>query len=163
MFNCKKLFKLQIRPPSLILLFTTSQDRWIFPSQSWEVINSMMMMMMIIIIVSKQVPVTQIIPFLLHTFCISCCLVSLVSAWICTANVQDQETWESFQQPLLSDLNAHALASRCYHSPGTDLPSNVSHGTLIVNLTASCIEGRQCLELKHTEKQLLLVWFKTPT
>jgi hypothetical protein len=27
MFNCKKLFKLQIRPPSLILLITTSQDR----------------------------------------------------------------------------------------------------------------------------------------
>ena len=49
MFNCKKLFKLQIRPPSLILLITTSQDRWIFPSQSWELRNSMMMMMMIII------------------------------------------------------------------------------------------------------------------
>ena len=27
MFNCKKLFKLQIRPPSLILLITTSKDR----------------------------------------------------------------------------------------------------------------------------------------
>ena len=27
MFNCKKLFKLQIRPPSLILLITTSRDR----------------------------------------------------------------------------------------------------------------------------------------
>ena len=27
MFNCKKLFKLQVRPPSLILLITTSQDR----------------------------------------------------------------------------------------------------------------------------------------
>ena len=27
MFSCKKLFKLQIRPPSLILLITTSQDR----------------------------------------------------------------------------------------------------------------------------------------
>ena len=27
MFNCKKLFKLQIRPPSLTLLITTSQDR----------------------------------------------------------------------------------------------------------------------------------------
>jgi len=26
MFNCKKLFKLQIRPLSLILLITTSQD-----------------------------------------------------------------------------------------------------------------------------------------
>ena len=26
-FNCKELFKLQIRPPSLILLITTSQDR----------------------------------------------------------------------------------------------------------------------------------------
>ena len=26
-FNCKKLLKLQIRPPSLILLITTSQDR----------------------------------------------------------------------------------------------------------------------------------------
>ena len=32
MFNCKKLFKLQIRLPSLILLVTASQDRWIFPS-----------------------------------------------------------------------------------------------------------------------------------
>ena len=39
-FNCKKLFKLQIRPPSPILLITTFQDRWIFPSQSWEVRNS---------------------------------------------------------------------------------------------------------------------------
>ena len=27
MFDCTKLFKLQIRPPSLILLITTSQDR----------------------------------------------------------------------------------------------------------------------------------------
>ena len=26
-FNCKKLLKLQIRPPSLILLITTTQDR----------------------------------------------------------------------------------------------------------------------------------------
>ena len=52
MFNCKKLLKLQIRPPSLILLITASQDRWIFPSQSWEVRNSMMMMMMIIIIIT---------------------------------------------------------------------------------------------------------------
>ena len=51
MFNCKKLFKLQIRPPSLILFITTSQDRWIFPNQSWEVGNSIMMMMMIIIII----------------------------------------------------------------------------------------------------------------
>ena len=49
MFNCKKLFKLQIRPPSLILLMTTFQGRWIFPSQSWEVRNSMMMMIIIII------------------------------------------------------------------------------------------------------------------
>jgi len=40
MFNCKKLLKLQIRPPSLILLITISHDRWIFPSQSWEVRNS---------------------------------------------------------------------------------------------------------------------------
>ena len=54
MFNCKKLFKLQVRPPSLILLITTSQDRWIFPSQSWEVKNSMMMMMMIIITTIKE-------------------------------------------------------------------------------------------------------------
>ena len=51
MFNCKKLFKLQVRPPNLILLITTSQDRWTFPSQSWEVKNSMMMMMMMIIII----------------------------------------------------------------------------------------------------------------
>ena len=27
MFNCKKHFKQQVRPPSLILLITTSQDR----------------------------------------------------------------------------------------------------------------------------------------
>jgi len=27
MFNCKKVFKLQIRPSSLILLITASQDR----------------------------------------------------------------------------------------------------------------------------------------
>ena len=34
MFKCKILFKLQIRPPSLILFITTSQDRWIYHSQS---------------------------------------------------------------------------------------------------------------------------------
>ena len=51
MFNCKKLFKLQIRPPSLILLITTSQDRWIFPSQSWEVRNSIIIIIVIIIII----------------------------------------------------------------------------------------------------------------
>ena len=34
MFNCKKLFKLQIRPPSVMLLIAASQDRGIFPSQS---------------------------------------------------------------------------------------------------------------------------------
>ena len=51
MFKCKKLFKLQIRPPSLILLITTSQDRWIISSQSWELRNPMMMMMMMIIII----------------------------------------------------------------------------------------------------------------
>ena len=49
MINCKKLFKLQIRPSSLILLITTSQDRWMFPSQSWKVRNSMMMIIIIII------------------------------------------------------------------------------------------------------------------
>ena len=27
MFNCRKRFKLQIRPPTLILLITTSQDK----------------------------------------------------------------------------------------------------------------------------------------
>jgi len=32
MFNCKKLFKLQIKPPSLILLITTPQDRCYFPA-----------------------------------------------------------------------------------------------------------------------------------
>ena len=46
-----KLFKLQIRPPSLILLITTSQDRWIFPSQSWEVRNSEIIIIIIIIII----------------------------------------------------------------------------------------------------------------
>ena len=51
MFNCKKLFKLQIRPTSLILLISTSQDRWIFPSQSWEVRNSIIMIKIIIIII----------------------------------------------------------------------------------------------------------------
>ena len=48
MFNYKQLFRLQIRPPSLILLITTSQDRWIFPSQRWEVRISMMMIMRIV-------------------------------------------------------------------------------------------------------------------
>jgi len=47
MFNCKKLFKLQIRTPSLILLITTSQDRWIFPSQSCEMRNTMMIIITI--------------------------------------------------------------------------------------------------------------------
>ena len=57
MFN----FKPQIRPPSLILLIITSQDGWIFPSQSWEVRNSMMIMMMMvittIIIIEPSLPV----------------------------------------------------------------------------------------------------------
>jgi len=48
MFNCKKLFKLQVRPPSSILLTTASQDRWIFPSQSWEVKNSIIIIIIII-------------------------------------------------------------------------------------------------------------------
>ena len=34
MFNCKKLFKLQIRPPSVILLIAASQDRGMFAGQS---------------------------------------------------------------------------------------------------------------------------------
>jgi len=51
MFNCKKLFILQTRPPSLILLITTSQDRWIFPSQRWEVRNSIIIIIIIIIII----------------------------------------------------------------------------------------------------------------
>ena len=47
MFNCKRLFKLQIRPQNLILLITTSQDRWIFPSQRWEVRNSIIIIIII--------------------------------------------------------------------------------------------------------------------
>ena len=39
-------FKLQIRPSSLILLITTSQDRGIFPSQSWEAKNSIIIIIM---------------------------------------------------------------------------------------------------------------------
>ena len=54
MFNCKKLFKLQIKPPSLILLTTTSQDRWIFPIQSWEMRKSTIII--IIIITTEQLP-----------------------------------------------------------------------------------------------------------
>ena len=49
--NHFKLLKLEIRPPSLILLITISQDRWIFHSQTREVRNSMIMMMMMIIII----------------------------------------------------------------------------------------------------------------
>ena len=33
MFSCKKLFKLQIRPPSLIRLIAASRDGWIFPAE----------------------------------------------------------------------------------------------------------------------------------
>ena len=51
LFNCKEIFKLQIRPSSLILLIIISQDKWIFPSYSWEVRNSMMMMMMMMIMI----------------------------------------------------------------------------------------------------------------
>ena len=51
MFNFKKLLELKIRIPSLIMLITTSQDRWIFPSQCWEVRKSMMMMMMMVMII----------------------------------------------------------------------------------------------------------------
>jgi len=47
MFSCKKLFKLQIRPPSLILVITTFQDRRIFPSQSREVRNSVIIILII--------------------------------------------------------------------------------------------------------------------
>ena len=54
MFNCEKLFKLQIRSPSLILLITTSQDSWIFPSQSWEVRNSEIIIIIIIIIIIQN-------------------------------------------------------------------------------------------------------------
>ena len=62
MFNCKKLFKPQIRPPSLILLIITSQDWWIFPSQSWEVRNSMMMvtLMMMMMMMMMITPVCRI-------------------------------------------------------------------------------------------------------
>ena len=56
MFNCKKLFKLQIKPPSLILLTTTSQDRWIFPIQSWEMRKSTIIIIIIIIITTEQLP-----------------------------------------------------------------------------------------------------------
>jgi len=61
MFKCKKLFKLQIIPPSLILLIATLQDRWIFPSQSWEVRNSMMMMMMMMNIITIII-ITILVP-----------------------------------------------------------------------------------------------------
>jgi len=64
MFNCKKLSKLQIKPPSLILLITKFQDRWIFPSWSWEIRNSMMMMMMIIIIIIIIIIITIIMELL---------------------------------------------------------------------------------------------------
>ena len=43
-------YKVQVRPPSLILLITASQDRWIFPSQSWEVRNLKIILIIIIII-----------------------------------------------------------------------------------------------------------------
>ena len=51
MSNCKELFKLQIRPPSLIVLIAVSQDRWMFRSQSWEVKNSVIIIMIKIIII----------------------------------------------------------------------------------------------------------------
>jgi hypothetical protein len=51
MFNCKKLFKLQIRSQSVILLIAASQDRGMFAGQSREVRNSMMIIMMMIIII----------------------------------------------------------------------------------------------------------------
>ena len=56
MFNCKELYKLQVRLPSLILLIAAPQDRGIFPSQSWEVRNLMMMIVIIIIIIIETVP-----------------------------------------------------------------------------------------------------------
>jgi hypothetical protein len=111
--------------------------------------------------VSKQRPVIHITQFLLQTFCISCCLITLVSARICTTNLQQQESWESFPQSLLCGLHAHVLASRCYHSPGTDLPLSVAFETLVVNPIARRLQARQFLQLKDTEKQLLLVWFIT--
>ena len=47
MFICKKLFKLQIRSPNLIVFITTTQERRIFPSQSWEVRNSIIIIIII--------------------------------------------------------------------------------------------------------------------
>jgi len=47
MFNCKKISKVQKRPPSLILFITTPQVSWIFPSQSWERKNSIIIIIII--------------------------------------------------------------------------------------------------------------------
>ena len=54
MFNCKKLFKLQIRPTNLILSITTSHDRWIFPSQSWEVRNTIVIIVNLLYFVDAE-------------------------------------------------------------------------------------------------------------
>ena len=90
MFSCKKLFKLQIRPPSLILLITTSQDRWIFPSQNWDVRNSIIIIIIIIIIIYSNIFIThyQCTSMFYHADCSVIHVESLSSVcWLASGDI----------------------------------------------------------------------------
>jgi len=71
MFNCKKLFKLQVRQPSLILLITTSQDMGIFASQNSEVKNFIIIIIRIeaaavLVVISATCKIQLLMPFQPH-------------------------------------------------------------------------------------------------
>jgi hypothetical protein len=98
---------------------------------------------------------TDIMSFLLHLTHLYLLLFGYVS--ICedmhckvttAVNLQTKVTQESFQQPLLFDLHADALALHCCRSPEIDLLSSVLYGTLILNLTVSCMQAQLFLQLK---------------
>ena len=103
MFNCKKLFKLQTGPPGLILLITTSQDRWIFPSQNWEVRNSkmmMMMMMMLLLLLLMMIIIIIIHSPLSYFQWHKTRGFRLMSAW--TDLAQDRDGWRSVVNAIMA-------------------------------------------------------------
>ena len=103
--NCKKLFKLQIRPPNLILLITTSQDRWLFPSQSWEVKNSIIIIIIIIIFVLRGLLQVHYIDEDWQT--IICC-EAFSDNFICTSHCFHRTVL-----PKQSSLSAYGCSARC--------------------------------------------------
>jgi len=97
MFNFKKHFKLQIRPPSLILLITTSQHRWIFPSQSSEVRNSTTTTMLMTIIIIIIIIITQKLRMTAHIWSSFCTLTLRPTAVNCWLGRKMWPTWHVFR------------------------------------------------------------------